>query len=63
VLSDWKAPDAIDALAAACAGCGEFNEAVKWEQKAIDLTPGKHKTEFLTRVQLYRAGRPYHDPK
>ena len=51
----------LDPLAAACAETGDFDAAVKWEEKAIDLAPdGVKKDDYRARLELYRAGKPYH---
>ena len=40
-LTDWKEPHSLATLAAACSEAGDFDGAVKWQQKAIDLLPDK----------------------
>lgn len=37
-LTQWNDPDAVDTLAAAYAEAGDYQSAVKWQTKAIDLT-------------------------
>src|SRR5207302_589419 len=34
-LTEWTEPGFLDTLAAACAECGEFDDAVKWQEKAV----------------------------
>jgi hypothetical protein len=53
----------IDTLAAAYAETGDFDAAVKWEQKAIDLKPRKFgfKSAAEKRLLLYKAHKPYRD--
>ena len=36
-LTEWGEAGFLDTLAAACAECGEFDDAVKWQEKAIEL--------------------------
>lgn len=44
-MSKWKYADYIDTLAAACAESGDFDSAVRYEQRAIDLNrSGKDET-------------------
>ncbi|CAN5272967.1 hypothetical protein BH10PLA2_BH10PLA2_33750 [soil metagenome] len=50
-LSDWKFGQYIDTLATAYAANGEFDQAVKMEQKALD------DTEFVTRNGLEASER------
>lgn len=38
-MSFWKDQMALDALALACAELGDFDSAIRYEQKAIDLEP------------------------
>jgi tetratricopeptide (TPR) repeat protein len=63
-LSDWKDPYSIDTLAAAYAELGNFEEAVRWQNKAVGMLnanrePGKAARE---RLALYREKRPYREP-
>ena len=56
----------LDTLAAAYAEAGRFPEAVATAEKAEQLatTAGSKKLagENRQRLELYRAGKPYHDP-
>jgi len=36
-LTDWKRPDLLSTLASAYAEAGQFDDAIQWQQKAIDL--------------------------
>ncbi len=61
-LSGWKNGDYIDSLAAAYAESGDFQEAIKWQQNAIEL--GK-KTQLTfnrpKRLELYKQDKPYRE--
>lgn len=66
----WKEPGSIDTLAAAYAEKGDFANAVKMQQKGIDLFPAVEKADFSTRIviknlvsrlELYKAGKPYRE--
>ena len=62
-LTHWKNAGYIDTLAAAYAEIGDFEEAVKWQQKAVALTPkGEHTAELAEHLKLYLQKQPYHDP-
>ena len=60
-LTGWKEVDFLDSLAAAYAESGDFAEASKWQQKAIDLAPMKEKAELKTRLDLYKSAKPYRE--
>ncbi len=62
-LTVWKSGSTLDTLAAAYAEAGQFDEAVKWEKKAIedkeaDKESGKNMRSHL---QLYEQKKPYRD--
>ena len=46
-----------------CAECGEFDDAVSWQEKAIELAPEAAAEEFRARAELYRDGKPYRTAK
>ena len=60
-LTAWKDCDCIDTLAAAYAESGDFEQAIKYEQKALDL--GSSYAKFVKsaneRMALYRQKMPY----
>jgi tetratricopeptide (TPR) repeat protein len=61
-MTRWQDPSTMETLAAAYAESGNFDEAIKWQQKAVNLTP----TTFLTtldqrrsRLALYQQHQPW----
>jgi tetratricopeptide (TPR) repeat protein len=52
---------ALNTLAAAYAEVGRFEDAVKWQVKAIERTPETNRTELKARLLLYKAGKPYRE--
>ncbi|MFI5456325.1 MAG: tetratricopeptide repeat protein [Isosphaerales bacterium] len=61
-LSAWKVPYMIGTLSAAHAEAGDFESAVKWQSKAIELlTDEKEKEDYRSRLKLYQEKRPYRD--
>jgi tetratricopeptide (TPR) repeat protein len=59
--TDWKQPFCLGTLGAALAETGAFDEAVRWQTKALDLYPEEEKTAGRARLELYKAGQPYHE--
>lgn len=53
----------LDALAASHAEAGEFAEAVKWAEQAIQLAIGDNKTVFESRLARYKQQLPYRQSK
>ena len=65
-LSEWKNPDFLDTLAAAYAEAGQFDDAVKWQKKALEHPEAFDAAEFeqaKQRLKLYEARQPYHLPR
>lgn len=61
-LSRWKDANDIENLAAAHAECGQFDEAVKWQTKALDVLTGlDHLADSRKRLDLYKQGKPFRD--
>jgi tetratricopeptide (TPR) repeat protein len=62
----YQQPQALDTLAAAYAELGEFDEAVAWARKALELVPAeKHAAlarGLAERVRLYEKHQPYRQP-
>jgi len=59
-LTEWAEAGYLDTLAAASAECGEFDEAVRWQEKALGLVAGDaaKEADYETRLELYRRGKP-----
>jgi Tfp pilus assembly protein PilF len=61
-LSEWKGAKNIGMLAAACAEAGDFDSAVKWQEKANGMyEDSESKEKGRTRLDLYRAKKPYRE--
>ncbi len=58
-LSDWKKPDYLDTLAAAYARVDDFDNAIKWQEKALQLFEKGEKAEAQERLNLYQKHRPW----
>ena len=60
-LTEWKNASFIDTLAAACAESSDFDAAVKWQTKAIELSSNeKEKEDLGARLKLYQDKQPFH---
>ena len=46
---------------AAYAKNGDFDEAVKWQEKAIELAPANEKADLRSRLVLYKSGKPFRE--
>jgi tetratricopeptide (TPR) repeat protein len=51
----------LDTLAAAYAEAGQFESAVRWQEKTIEMVPPDQRGEYEQRLELYRAGQPFRD--
>jgi len=71
--SEYRDPDALQLLAAACAEAGDFEHAIEHATRAVELARGMGSAEeeprvkaFLDKVEghleHYRAGEPVRDP-
>jgi serine/threonine-protein kinase len=61
LLTDWKQPPCLMALAAACAEVGNFEDAVLWQKKAQELIPAEDRAAFQPRLDCYTAQKPFRD--
>jgi tetratricopeptide (TPR) repeat protein len=60
-LTEGKRADCLDALAAAHAEKGEFEEAVKWAERAVELAREAEKAAYGARLEAYRQGQAWRD--
>jgi len=61
-LTDWKEPHCLTTLAAAYSEKADFDNAVKWQQKAIDLLAAKSPeiNECRKALDRYKSKKPNH---
>ena len=63
-LSAWKGAQSLDTLAAAYAETGDFDAAVKWESKAVEVSHDERNIKaYRDRLKLYGEKKPYHQSK
>jgi len=58
-LSEWKNAEYLDTLAAAYARAGDFDNAVKWQEKVLDSSESADASEFRRRLHFYRERKPW----
>jgi tetratricopeptide (TPR) repeat protein len=58
-LTKWRDPKVINTLAAAYAEAGQFEEAVKMQQKAMELVGPRRREDFRRRLKMYEEQKPY----
>ena len=62
-LTNWENHECLSVFAAACSENEQFAEAVKWQQKAIDLLPDEVQSEWASnyqeRLRIYQSNLPY----
>ncbi len=62
-LSGGKEWNYLGTLAAAYAESSDFAKAQEFQEKAIELAPEKSKKQYRSRLELYKQGKPYHEPR
>ena len=60
-LTNYDDANYLDTMAVACAENGDFDEAVKWQAKAVELTWEPMKPQFREKLELYKSKKPYHE--
>lgn len=71
-LTKWQDLDGLDTLAAACAETRDFDAAVKWQARAIELHLARNRgvdplinvreeADLKYRLSLYNRRLPYHE--
>ncbi len=62
-ISESRDAEALDALAAAYAASGRFDDAVSTIRKALALTSGAQSGPIRQRLLRYEAGQPWREPQ
>ena len=62
-LTGWIQFSPLDTLATAHAEAGEFDEAIRWQIKALELVPDAQRPDLLKRMNLYRNQQAFHESR
>ena len=57
-MSEWQNPLYLSGLAMAHAESGDFDSALKWQQKAIEVS-GSSSGYLITNLELYKQHKPF----
>ena len=61
-LTHWNNPDFVDTLAAAYAEVGDFDAAVRYQEKAISLSHGPDiESDPRSRLRMYQQHQPFRE--
>jgi tetratricopeptide (TPR) repeat protein len=58
-LTEWQSSPILAVLATAYAEAGNFDAAVKWQSRAIELASPASRANLESRLELYRKRQPY----
>jgi tetratricopeptide (TPR) repeat protein len=58
-LTNWKDASCLGTLAAAYAETGDFEKAVEWQEKAVEVVDVERRAQYLDTLQLYERNEPY----
>lgn len=60
-ITEYKTPHVLSTLAAAYAESGDFENAIKWSQKAVELNDPENKEQMENELKSYRDGKPWRE--
>jgi tetratricopeptide (TPR) repeat protein len=58
-LTGYQRYEQLGTLAAAAASAGYFDEAVKWQTRAVELAPASRTATLRARLRLYQSGQVF----
>lgn len=61
-LTGWQETELLLALAAAHAECGQFDEAERWQTRALERMEPGHRPPYAALLEDYRSRRPHREP-
>ncbi len=59
--TDYAKPHILSTLAAAFAEAGQFEKAIKWSQKAVDMEDPEHQEQLAKELASYQKGQPWRE--
>jgi tetratricopeptide (TPR) repeat protein len=59
--TEWKDSFCLTVLAAAYAETGNFEEAIKWQRRAVELADESYRENLRTSLKLYKKGERYRE--
>ena len=57
--TEYRDADTLDTLAAACAASGDFDSAVRWQKRCIQIAPETRRPDLQTRLKRYTTRKPF----
>jgi tetratricopeptide (TPR) repeat protein len=60
-LTEYDKPHILSTLAAAFAENGDFETAIEWSQKAVDMDDSEQEEQLIKELASYRGGRPWRE--
>ncbi len=60
-LTGFEKADALDTLSAAYAEAGNFEKAIEYQKRAIEIVAPHINKEFQERLQIYSEGRAFRE--
>jgi tetratricopeptide (TPR) repeat protein len=60
-ITEYQLPHILSTLAAAYAETGDFDAAVKWSSKAVEMNDPQHGEELKKELESYKAKKPWRE--
>ena len=60
-MTEYKLPHILSTLAAAYAETGDFDNAVKWSSKAVEIGDKEHDEALKKELESYKAKKPWRE--
>ncbi|MGI9458235.1 MAG: tetratricopeptide repeat protein, partial [Aeoliella sp.] len=60
-LTDYNKPHILSTLAAAFAESGDFETAIEWSQKAVDMDDSEQEEQLAKELASYQGGQPWRE--